>query len=325
MKRLGIGLAIGFLLMVASSATIAGDGAASMGIRVGDYWNYGSVVDGVEDSIDGTLEIEISDIESTEVNEFLVVTATYSGEYVGGSGVVGVHQEGEIHGVFVEKRLLSNFSLVEVSASFEMVITGNVQSFSVRMALRLAYSPALDDYILDNNPGLGGTLASRSMCVEEGWMDTEVEGSHINETIAFTELVTVTHQVASSNQTVEVPAGTFECYEVFKTENGSETGLDTSTCYYSDLVGNSVKVVTASNELGDRGNMELVSYSYLDRGSGESSPLSGSNLLVIGVAVVSVLVIVTLVLVGRKRGRPVAQLPAQQPPTETGGHSQPPP
>jgi hypothetical protein len=323
MRKLVMALAIGLFLVATSLFPVARQAAASVGVEVGDYWRHTFSVDEMNISMDGTLKMKVDDTEGSGATEVFVVETTGSGEFVGVFEGSSVNGDFEMSGF--EKRLVSNFSLVSISQQFEMVMKAAGQSVSLKIGTAGTYSPALDDYVLDNNPGLGGTLVSRSTLTVESWFEMELLGIPQNDTTTITEQVTVTQQVASSNETVNVPAGTYECYKVTVTEIGTETGTDTMTYYYSDVVGNYVKTVGSSSELGDIGDTQLKSYSYMGRGSATSSLFSGAILLIIIVVIVVVLVVVSLVLMMRKRGKAVTPMPMQTPPPDMGVPPPPPP
>ncbi len=311
MRKLVMALAIGLLLVATSLFPGARLVTASVGVEVGDYWQYIFSIDEIGFSMNGTLKMEVVDTEGSGATKVFLMKTTGSGEYVG--DLEGTAVSGAFDTYGFEKRLVSNFSLVATSLQFEMAMNAAGQSLSLKIGTAEAYSPALDDYILDNNPGLEGSLASMSTLTVESWFEMESGGVPQNDTHAFTEQVMVTQRVAYSNETVNVPAGVFECYKVTVAETGYETGTDVMTYYYSDVVGNYVKTVGSSSELGDVGDTQLESYSYSGRGSGTSSLFSGANLLIIIVVIIAVLVVVSLVLMMRKRGKAVTRMSIQIP------------
>jgi len=324
MKKLGMVLAIGLFLVAVSLLPVAKHAAAAVDVEVGDYWKYEAGADVTGMSVDVTMKMKVTGTEGSGASEVYVISMTGSGDVSGsysGFTVSGsVDYSGEM------KRLKSNFSLV--SSDLEMVISmkASGQSMKMTMGILQEYSPALDDYIGDNNPGHGGTIVSRSTVTSTTTMKIEISGfpADVSE-VNSTDLAVQTIQVAASNESVTVPAGTFDCYKYtcdFDLGGMSET----LTYYYSDDVGNYVKQVGTSEMIGDFGNGELKSYSYGGKGSGGTSSLfSGTNLLIIIVVIVAVLVVVSLVLMMRKRGKAVAPMPMQMPPPEMGAPPPPPP
>ena len=194
------------------------------------------------------------------------------------------------------------------------------------MGILQTYDPALDDYIGDNNPGHGGTIVSRSTVTTTTTMKIEISGFPAQtESDTSTDSAVQTIQLAASNESVTVPAGTFDCYKyTCDLELGGMS--ETLTYYYSDKVGNYVKQEGATEMMGGFGDGELKSYSYGGNSSGGTSSLfSGTNLLIIIVIIVAILVVVSLVLMMRKRGKAIAPMPMQMPPPEMGAPPPPPP
>jgi hypothetical protein len=247
---------------------------------------------------------------------------TGSGDVSGSVG--GLSMSGSMDFSGETKRLKSNFSLV--SSDTDMIMSMKASGTSVKMTIGglATYSPALDDYIGDNNPGPGGTLISKSTVTSTATVKIEVSGFPAQtETNTSTNLAVQTIHVALANETVAVPAGTFDCY---KYTYNLDTGVmnQSLTFYYSDEVGNYVKQEGTLDMIGAFGNAELQSYSYGGKGSGGTSSLfSGTNLLIIIVVIAAVLVVVSLVLMVRKRGKAVAPMP--MPPPEMGAPPPPPP
>jgi len=208
----------------------------------------------------------------------------------------------------------------------EMSIKVSGQTMKMTVGITQAFSPALDDYIGDDNPGFGGTIVSRSTVTSTTTMKLEMPGFPAQtDTESSTDDAELVIQLAAVNSTVEVPAGTFECYKY--TYNLDMGGMSESlTYYYSDDVGNFVKQEGVTEMMGALGNAEMTSYSYGGKGSGGTSSLfSGTNLLIIIVIIVAVLVVVSLVLMMRRRGKAAAPMPMQMPPPEMGSPPPPPP
>lgn len=323
MRKLGVVLAIGLFLVAVSLLPVAKHAAAAVDVEVGDYWKYEAGADLEEMSASVTMKMKVTGTEGSGASEVYVITMTGSGDVSGSTG--GLSMSGSVDYSGETKRLKSNFSLV--SSDLDMIMSVKASGMSMKMTIGMlqTYSPALDDYIGDNNPGHGGTLISTSTVTSTTTAKIEVSGFPAQtETDTSTDLAVQTIHVALANATVTVPAGTFDCYKY--TYNLDMGGMNESlTFYYSDEVGNFVKQegMTTSVMIGALGNSELLSYSYGGKGSGGASSLfSGTNLLIIIVVIVAVLVVVSLVLLMRKRGKAVApmQMPMQMqmPPLEMG-------
>jgi len=326
MRKFGMALAIGLFLVAVSLSPVAKDAAAADGVEVGDYWKYeaGADVEGM--SLSGTIKMKVTGTEGSGASEVFVVALSGSGDVSGdleGTTVSGsVDYSGEI------KRLKSDFSLV--SSDLDMVISVKAvgQTMKMTMGILQTYDPALDDYIGDNNPGHGGTIVCNSTVTTTTTMKIEVSGFPVEtESDTSTDSAVQTIQIAASNESVTVPAGTFDCYKyTYELELGGVS--ETMTYYYSDKVGNYVKEEGATEVMGGFGNGELKSYSYGGEGTGGTLSLfSGTNLLIIIVIIVAILVVVSLVLMMRKRGKAAAPMPMpmQMPPPEMGAPPPPPP
>jgi len=324
MRTFAVVFAVCLLVAAVSLVPVPKNVAASVGAESGDYWTYAFDFEELGLSMNGKMKMKITATQGSGSSEVFFMKLTGSGDYSGDFEGTSVDGGFEVSGY--ETRLVSNFSLVATSLEFEMTMKAEGISLSMKIGMSGTYSPALDDYILDNNPGLGGTLVSRSTLTEQTWMSMEILGIPQNESETITEQVTVTQQVASANETIEVNAGTFECYKVTVTESGNETGTSVMTYYFSDLVGNYVKTVGASSGANMMmGDVELSAYSYMGTGAGTSSLFSGTNLLIIIVVIVAIIVVVSLVLMLRRRSKPAAQMPMQAPPPEMGPPPPPPP
>jgi len=323
MRKLGVVLAIGLFLVAVSLLPVAKHAAAAVDVEVGDYWKYeaGADLEGMSASV--TMKMKVTGTEGSGASEVYVITMTGSGDVSGSTG--GLSMSGSVDYSGETKRLKSNFSLV--SSDLDMIMSVKASGMSMKMTIGMlqTYSPALDDYIGDNNPGPGGTLISTSTVTSTTTAKIEVSGFPAQtETDTSTDLAVQTIHVALANATVTVPAGTFDCYKY--TYNLDMGGMNESlTFYYSDEVGNLVKQEGTSAMIGALGNSELLSFSYGGKGSGDTSSLfSGTNLLIIIVVIVAVLVVVSLVLMMRKRGKAVAPMPIPMPPPEMGAPPPPP-
>lgn len=220
-------------------------------------------------------------------------------------------------------RLKSNFSLV--SSSLDMIMTVKASGMTMKMTMGTdeTYSPALDDFIGDDNPGHGGSIVSRSTVTTTVTSKIEISGFPAEtDSETTTDSAECTIVVAATNESVEVPAGTFDCYKYTETLDIGGMTSASLTYYYSDEVGNYVKEVGVSSDImGSFGDNELTSYSHGGKGT-TSSLFSGTNLLIIIVIIVAVVVVVALVVLMRGRGKAPAPM---MPPPDMGAPQPPPP
>jgi len=318
---LGLTLVVGLFLVAVSLLPVARQGAAAMNVDEGDYWKYEASADVEGMSVDISMKMKVTGTEGSGSDEVFVVKMTGSGDLTGSYG--GYTVSGSVDYTGEMKRLKSNFSLV--SSAMDMIMSIKMSGQTVKMTLgtEQTFSPAIDDYIGDDTPGLGTTLVSSSTVTTTTSMKLEMSGFPADtETDTSTDVAVQTVSIHSSNQTITVPAGTFECYVVtYSLDLGGSS--ESLTYYFSDEVGNYVKQVGSVESMGGFGDGELTSYSYM--GGGGASLLSGATLLIIIVVIVAVVVIVGLVLMLRRRGGAVAPMPMQMPPPEMGSPPPPPP
>jgi hypothetical protein len=153
----------------------------------------------------------------------------------------------------------------------------------------------------------GGVGTRPSMLSEgESWMisyterceEQSYDGYAIySSSCTFTEVCTYT---VLDWVSVTVPAGTFDCWVIQESAAGS-----IYTRWYSEEVGNDVKIVSDSNSR-ENVSMTLRSYSYTPT----SGPVDSSLLYVgIGVAVAVVPVIVVVLLLMRSKRGPATAMP----------------
>jgi hypothetical protein len=120
-------------------------------------------------------------------------------------------------------------------------------------------------------------------------------------------------EIVDANVSVTTAAGTFNCYKVEFTETVDDQ-TSTLVYYYSDEVGNYVKMVGADESLlFGLPNVELKSYSY-EAGGESAGILDGPTTLILIIVVIAAVVIIALALVMRSRKR--AQVPPMIPPQE---------
>ncbi len=295
----------GVFLTAIALLPIAEEAAAVLEFEKGNFWMYSAEIDSAGMSISASVKMKIVGTESSGESAVYLIAITGSGDVSGtfnGSAVSGdVGISGE------ERRLVSNFSLVSSDLMFYISISMQGVAANMTMSMLVVYSPAIDDFIGDRFPGYGVRVNSNCTVTATTSMSMELGGETFSYSDSFTTTAFQTIEVASTNQTVVVPAGSFDCYQYTKTLlMGGESSV--LTYYYSSEVGSYVKTTGSDDLLTTLGEVELESYSYAGRGAGISSLLSGTNLLLITLAIVAVVVIVGLVIAMRRRGRAQVQI-----------------
>ncbi|OGS42459.1 MAG: hypothetical protein A3K67_04165 [Euryarchaeota archaeon RBG_16_62_10] len=246
--------------------------------------------------------------QSTEV---FVITQTGSADISG--GFEGITMSGDMTMTGTIHRLSSNFSIVGMSMSMAMDVTAGGISMDMTMAIEGDYSPPMDDYVGDAALSVGYTSTSGCTATET----TTIDFFGMNETDTYVDDMTMTLEVVAANVSVTTEAGTFSCYKV---EVTTDFGGDISTVdyYYSEKVGNFVKMEGDNDPILGLAGLELKSYSH--GGSGGAGILGGAGIWIILAVVVAAVVLLGLAVLMMTRKR--AQMP---PPMMPPGQMGPPP
>lgn len=279
---------------------VSGEG---VGIAVGDYWEYtfGGDIEGM--TMDGTMMQEVVDIDS----DVFVLSQTASAEVSGSFDTITISGDMTMDGT--SHRQVSDFSMVSDSYVMTISMSGTGFSMDMSMGFETSYSPAADDYIGDEVLVVGETFTTSNSVT----MDTWVEVLGMNESQTTTMDVDLAMEIVDANVSVTTAAGTFNCYKVEFTETVDDQ-TSTLVYYYSDEVGNYVKMVGADESLlFGLPNVELKSYSY-EAGGESAGILDGPTTLILIIVVIAAVVIIALALVMRSRKR--AQVPPMIPPQE---------
>jgi len=285
--------------------------AEGVGVEVGDYWEYtfGGDFEGM--SMDGKMKQKVVD----ETSSVFVIEQTGSADISGSVG--GVTMDGELSIDGEMNRLIADFSAVENNFIMTISVSGNGISMDMSMGIFTEYDPALDDYIGDDTLSVGTTVTSDCAATMETWV--EIMG--MNESDTMTEDMTMTMEIVEANVSVETDAGTFNCYKV---EVASTLGFESSSMfyYYSEKVGNYVKMEGDEDPILGLMNMELKAYSYGGEGTG-AGILSGPTMWILLIVLVAAVVLIVLVLV--MRGKKRAQMAPMMPPPQEMPPQPPPP
>lgn len=303
MKRFVLAALVG-LLMIAACVVPSMGKAAAVSVNVGDYWKYSAsaVEEGL--SVTATEKMAVTGTEGSGANEVYVIALSGSGDVSGNYGGYSISGSVTISGE--QKRLTSNFSLISSDLKEDMKITMMGESAKMVLETSQTFSPAMDDYVGDNNLGPGDVAVSRSQVTSTVSISVEVNGESMPFSQTLSNEVEVTMQMGMSNQSVTVGAGTYDCNVITYTVAMAGTSV-TMTYYYSAAVGNYVKATGSyqdiSVEVGMLGGAgELKAFAFGGKGAG-SSGLSASTMMILAIVVVLVVVVVLAVLLMRRRGR----------------------
>jgi len=309
-------MAVAVFALIAAAATVR---AADADVKTGDWWEYtvsGDLADlGV--NISGTVKLEVGEViqESVmgQVNDVFVVdytgSASFSGEIEGLTVSANVTMGGEEH------RLVSNFSMTSLEMMMSVDMHAIAFSMSMDMGMITDFDPVMDDYPGDADLASGTAMRSRCEMITTSW--TNFMGSNDSDT--STDIVDVTMQVTATDVEVSTPAGTFKCYEIVASGETPDDPDYSTTYYYSDDVGNFVKVEGDGDMITGFSTMTLKAFSH----GGGGSILSGTTgMLVIGLVVIAAVIIAAVLMLMRGRGKTPAPV---YPPQPTGPQPEMPP
>jgi hypothetical protein len=279
--------------------------AADVKWSKGNSWEYGwnATEEGIFTML-GTLDMKVTETTSTSYVTTLSGSATGSGELMNMSMSATVTISGSI------VRDKSNFGTTSTTFIMNMTATAGVLSMKIEVGVMTTSTPALNDLPINQMLAPGTHIWSNSTVTGTMWFN--IAGlSNSTQTISSTEHLEL---IVGANQTITTPAGTFECV---KLTTGS--GLNSTTYYYSEKVGNYVKATgTGSMDagFGALGGLELKSYSYGGGSSGIMSLITGKYWWVTALIIVVIVVAIIGLVVMRRRGRgqPTTQPTQQTPP-----------
>ncbi len=243
-------------------APIPHSSADSTPIASGNYWIYqyddiesgvrarGSIMMQMDNSIDGVFMGQSATMQVVSIAGNGTISGSYQGHQVTGNSTI----------LGSQVRLASNFSLVSdnvVTMTNETVI-GVGGPVSISMGYTASYGPVQNDYIGDDDHGVGCVIRSTFHVSGTAWSD---DGTS-NDTHTAESDATMTLRVVENGVSVTTPAGTFLCQKVNATMmSGNES--ESLMLYYSDQVGNYVKMEGGDFYFGSMfGGLVLKAYSY---------------------------------------------------------------
>jgi len=328
-------ICVGFLLLwfaIVPSANVANDEGHP--IEVGDYWEYSiSEMDLEGMEFDFSIKITVESVSTMSVGgqdkEIFILDISGDSEF--SETIEGVSMERTISISGEEKRLVSNFDLISTDMEFSMDIeaAGAGMDFSMEMSMVMetSYDPPVDDYIGDDALVSGTTVESSSIVSMESTMtfmgETESDSYEVEES--------VTMEIEETNVTMVTPAGTFDdcCKVIIESEADGDSG--TSTQYYSEEVGNYVKITGESDFLSAISWGEIVLKSYGHGDGGLKSLFSEDNLWILMIIILIIIVaiaVIIAIMMARERGRqpiPMYPMPPEQQAGQTVDTEQRPP
>lgn len=305
--------------MIAMSMTLCAlpVSAEDVKIEAGDYWEYefGGDFEGL--SLTGTYKMRVADTDQKVIGgdstDVFIIDITGSGDISGSFESMTVTGDLTITGTMV--RLTSNFSLASNLIMMDMGLTSLGLTMDFEAGMQDSFTPVIDDYIGDEQLEEGADFESRSTVTSDSWFDF----LGFNESDGIVTETEVRSEVIDMDVPVTTAAGDFTCSKIEVEVEGYNESM-TSYYYYSDEVGNFVKVV-GDDPVSGFADLELKSYSYSE-GGGAFALFEDPMMLIIIAVIVAVIILVVLALVLQKKGKaPVPMAPP--PPGDT--PPQPPP
>ena len=235
---------------------------ASTPIVGGNYWVY--IYDDTESGVrvSGSIKMQVDNTVEREVMSQPVNVHLLS---ITGIGTISGSRQGhQVTGTATtfgnQVRLASNFSLVSDSIATMMIETviGVGGPVSTAIGHTASYVPAQNDYVGDDDHGVGCVIRSMARASGTVWLD---DGSS-NDTHAVENNTAMTLRVLERGVGVTTPAGTFSCNKIGATMT-MDSGNESMTLYYSDQVGNYVKIDGGDFYFGSTfDGLVLKAYSY---------------------------------------------------------------
>jgi hypothetical protein len=298
MRIVGSAILVLLLVPLINSSTLVLGGHSD--IAAGDYWEYSgtTTMDALNMSVNVRLtlreEVTAESIVSVEgvptaVLQCKVTTTMKSPVFSGRTTQTNVY-------------LGSNFSLISTSSMMNSSLYAGGPYWLTYS--EDDFSPPLDEYVGDDSLAVGERMFSNTTVTHTGWTYFNGENTTMPVTTSITN---ATLEVVAANVSVTVPAGSFSCYKIKVTENGS-SGFN----YYSDRVGNYIK-------MENPGSIELTKCWYsatntrLDSSGQLTLQTTAIVIAAIGTFVIGTTIPVFLYIRRRRRDGTVAALPPEEP------------
>ncbi len=287
-------------LIVFSSIAAVPAKAAEVSWNKGNEWNYGwsATQEGML-NLSGTLNMTVTQATASEYITTLSGKATVSGNFMNLTTAGTATISGSI--------VRAKGSFATTSEVFIVNVSMTVSGFTTWVAIGVTTtaSPGLNDLPINQPLAPGTHIWSNTTVTGKVWMNMPIMGNQTLQNISSTEHLEI---IVGTNQTITTPAGTFECMKLT-----AGTGLNSTTYYYSEKVGNYVKMSGSGSMdtgYGALGNLTLKSYSYGSQNSGMSAFITGKYWWVTVLIVVIVVALIVGAVMMRRRGRAHATQPA---------------
>ncbi len=287
--------------MVATAFCALPAARAESDIGIGDYWEYdfSSSMGDFGLIMDGSYKLSIESETTLDAQEVFVLDISGFGDVSGTFGDVSLSESFDITGS--QKRVKADFNLVaeEIQMKIDMGYMGI--TLSINFSFLKEYDQPMDDYIGNDDLAVDTVVTSSS----DVTVTSSMNSFGMNESDSLTAAQTLTMTVVEENVSVEVPAGTFDCYKVM-VELDIDGLVDTQYWYYSEEVQSYVKM--SATPFGTVADFELVDYSNKDEGV--IGLFTGDNLwITLLIIVVAVMVVAVALAMKSRRGKTPAVPP----------------
>jgi len=290
-------------LMVATAFCALPAARAEVDIGIGDYWEYdfSSSMDDFGLIMDGSYKLSIESETTLDAQEIFALDVSGFGDVSGTFGDVSLSESFDITGF--QKRVKADFNLVaeEIQMKIDM---GSMMGIplDINFSFLKEYDQPMDDYIGNDDLAVDTVVTSSS----DVTVTSSVNSFGMNESDSLTTAQTLTMTVVEENVSVEVPAGTFDCYKVM-VELDTDGFVDTRYWYYSEEVQSYVKM--SATPFGAVADFELVDYSNKD--DGVFGLFTGDNLWITLLIIVVVVIVVAVAFATKSRRGKTPTAPPQ--------------
>lgn len=285
--------------LVGTSAPVA-----AMDRSEGDFWTYDMAMnmEGVDVSGEMTISFEGYDAINVNGSSYEVSVLKMIGDFSGSTDLLGSPMVvlGSIIGTIYETR--DGYGTVKEDVTMDVNVTWGENPFQIvtndEMETTTTYSPPLGAELDPTEDGPGDswdeTMTEATTVYTDGVLDESI-----------TEVRTYQFSIASSRESVTVPAGTFDTLKLTVTDE--DGGREVS--WYSEVAGDAVKM-----EYYSEGSSEPYTTFELNEYSHDTGGLSTVILVFAGVGIaLAVLALVVLLLVMKRRSGPSQVPPPMQP------------
>jgi hypothetical protein len=296
-------IVFGCLLTMAAFLVGTSAPVAAMDRSEGDFWTYDMAMSVEEVDVSGEMTISFEGYDTINVNgtsyevSVLKIISNYSGSMdILGSPMVVL---GSIVGTIYETR--DGYGTVKEDVTMDVNVTYGENPFQIvireEMETTTTYSPPHGAGLDPTEDGPGDSWDEILTAVTTVYTDGVLDESS-------TEVQTYQYSIASSRESVTVPAGTFDALKMTVTdEDGGREVM-----WYSEVAGDAVKMEYYSEDSSEPyTTLELNEYSH------DTGGLSTVILVFAGVGIaLAVLALVVLLLVMKRRSGP-SQVPPPMP------------